>query len=442
MFTSEPSLAQRIERMIAETPIIDTHTNLRADQLAVPDLAALLAEPGVRTELRSVGMPRADFNPALPVDERVRRTIPYLRRMRNTASAWCLYRIFRDLYDFGEPDLTESNYVELLDRVAATGRDPAWASSLLREQSNFRAFATNAANQGSDPAQIPANLFHWLDVTSLVAPALGEESAPDAADASPTDPNYYDALCALLGDRPNRTERLATLIGDWLGRTVTGSVRFTHARLPIDRGFSDPDEAHAQFVLTQYADDWDPADIDTEALAHYVTWQIFAWHHENRKPLQLAFGLEPPRGGHRRLPRFREDWSSDLAQALSRFKKARFELLTASDLLSQEVAELARQYPNAYASGYWQHTFVPPSIERTFGLRIQTAPMTKVVGFFSEASSVEWAYGKLQVAKKAMAAALARQVDAGYFEEHDLPPILHQVLHDTPRDLYGLLTSS
>ncbi|MHC5539940.1 hypothetical protein ACYOEI_17105, partial [Singulisphaera rosea] len=359
----------------------------------------------------------------------------------NTASAWCLYRIFRDIYDFGEPHLTESNYVELLDRVAATGRDPAWVPSLLRDQCNIRAFATSVANRASDPAQNPANLFYWLDLTSLVAPELGVESVPDADDASSTDPSYYDSLCTLLGDRPDQTERLDTLIGDWLGRTVTGSVRFTHARLPIDRGFSAPDEDHAQFVLTQYADDCDPADIDTEALAHYVTGQILAWHHENRKPLQLAFGLEPPRGDDRRLPRFREDWSSDLALAFSHFKNARFELLTASDLLSQEVAELARQYPNAYASGYWQHTFVPPTIDRTFGLRIQTAPMTKVVGFFSEATSVEWAYGKLQVAKKAMAAALARQVDAGYFEEHDLPPILRQVLHDTPRDLYGLTSS-
>ena len=44
----------------------------------------------VQTELLAVGMPAADLDPALPADERVRRSIPYLRRMRNTAMAWCL----------------------------------------------------------------------------------------------------------------------------------------------------------------------------------------------------------------------------------------------------------------------------------------------------------------------------------------------------------------
>ena len=36
MFTSEPSLAQRIERMIGDTPIVDPHTHIRCDQPAPP----------------------------------------------------------------------------------------------------------------------------------------------------------------------------------------------------------------------------------------------------------------------------------------------------------------------------------------------------------------------------------------------------------------------
>jgi len=63
----------------------------------------------VQTELRVVGMPAADLDPALPADERVRRSLPSPRRIRNTAMAWCLHRIFRDHCDFDEPHLTESN---------------------------------------------------------------------------------------------------------------------------------------------------------------------------------------------------------------------------------------------------------------------------------------------------------------------------------------------
>ena len=33
---------------------------------------------------------------------------------------------------------------------------------------------------------------------------------------------------------------------------------------------------------------------------------------------------------------------------------------------------------------------------------------------------------------------VAALVEAGYYEEDELPPLLHQILHDTPRDLYDL----
>ena len=67
---------------------------------SVLDLAGLMGYHWLQTELRSVGMPLSDLDPALPPDVRIRRSIPYLRRMRNTSLAWCFYRILRDLFDF------------------------------------------------------------------------------------------------------------------------------------------------------------------------------------------------------------------------------------------------------------------------------------------------------------------------------------------------------
>ena len=51
MFTSQPSLAQRIERMIADTPVIDPHSCLPA----APDLASLILRSSVLDELISGG---------------------------------------------------------------------------------------------------------------------------------------------------------------------------------------------------------------------------------------------------------------------------------------------------------------------------------------------------------------------------------------------------
>jgi glucuronate isomerase len=177
---------------------------------------------------------------------------------------------------------------------------------------------------------------------------------------------------------------------------------------------------------------------EVEHLVRAVTWVVLSWHHEHRKAFQIAVGAEYFICGGKSIPRFQQSWTSEMARAFHEFPGARFDLMMASDVLSHEVAVLIRQFPNVYASGYWWHNFFPATIEKIVGLRLQVAPMTKFSAFLCDAYYAEWTYGKLQVVRKAMAAAIARLVEAGYYEEEEIPPILAQVLHDTPRDLYDL----
>lgn len=437
MFTTAPSLAQRIERMIQDTPIVDPHTHIRCDQPNAPDLAALMSYHWVQTELRAVGMPAADLDPALPADERVRRTLPYLRRMRNTAMAWCLYRIFRDLYEFNEPHLTESNYRGLFDKVAATGRDAGWAPSIFRDRCNIRTLVTSLGNRSEDSARNPDNIYFMLDAHYLFCPGVATDLTPFFAGRT-TKGEYYDALCQLFNDRPDGTARLQRLLCDWLDATVRDRVRFSNTYIPIEQRFLPPDESRVGAILSRAAGGKELADDEIDALVRLVTWTVLQWHHDHRKAFQIAVGAEYFICDGKSIPRFQENWTSEMCRALHHFSNVRFDLMMASDVLSHEVAVVIRQFPNVYASGYWWHNFFPLTIEKIIGLRMQVAPMTKFSAFLCDAYYAEWTYGKLQVVKKSMAAALARLVEAGYFEAEELPPILHQVLHDTPRDLYDL----
>jgi hypothetical protein len=437
MFTSEPSLTQRIERMIGDTPIVDPHTHLLCDQPNAPDLAALMSYHWVRTELIAVGMPPADLAPTLPADERVRRAIPYLNRMRNTTMAWCLFRIFRDLYDFDEARLTEANYRDLFDKVARTGQDPDWARCVLQDRSHIRTVVTSLGNRSADPSKNPDYFYYMLDAHYLFCPGVATDLEPFFVGRT-TRGEYFDALTAVLGETPTTTERLERLVFDWLDRTVTGRVRFTNTFLPIEHRFHPPDETHAQFVLGQAADDWEITDAEVDGLARFVSWAVLKWHHENRKAFQIAVGAEYFICEGKSIPRFQETWTSEMARVFQHFSGARFDLMMASDPMAHDVAVLARQFPNVYASGYWWHNFFPMLIEKNVGLRVQVAPATKIGGFLCDAYYAEWSYGKLQVVRKAMAAALARLVEARFYEEEEIPPLLLQILHDTPRDLYNL----
>jgi glucuronate isomerase len=432
MFTSEPSLVQRIERMIGDTPVVDPFSQIHCDQPGVSDLAAFLRNDLVSKELISVGMSLKDLYTPIPPDEFVRRAIPYLKKMRNTATAWCLFRIFRDLYDFDEPNLTEANSQGLFDKVLASTEDPGWAGTVLRDRSKITTVVTKLGNKSTDPSKNPDSFYYRLDALELIRPDFS------SAVALTTNNDYFASLEELLGERPTTTERLERLIFDWLDRTITGRVRFTSLVLPIEHRFSPPDEAHAQFVLSQASDDREISEKEANWLAGFVSWSILKWHHDNKKAVQLAIRADDWGESKKNLPRSEGTWSSEMARTFDQFDNAKFDLLMALNSLDTEAALLASQFPNVFVSTDWGWASVPMLIEQNIGLRVQIAPMTKISGFASDASTVEWTYGKLQIVRKAMAEIFARLVDARFFEEDEIPPLLRQIFHDTPRDLYGL----
>lgn len=437
MFTSEPTLTQRIERMIGDTRIIDPHTHLRCDQPKAPDLASLMSYHWVQTELRAVGMPASDLDPALPPDERVRRSIPYLRRMRNTAMSWCLFRIFRDLYDFGDSELNESNYKDLCDKVLASAASPSWADEILRDRCKIDAVVTSLGNRSQDPARNPDYYYYMLDAHYLFCPGVATDLEP-FFNGRTTKREYYEALTAVLGEKPANCAQLERLLSDWLDRTVRDRVRFSNTFIPIEQRFHAPDVTATGFVLNQLAHGAEPSEADIEILVRFVTWTVLGWHSDNRKAFQIAVGAEYFICDGKSIPRFQETWTSEMARAFHHFSGARFDLMMASDVLTHEVTVMARQFPNVYGSGYWWHNFFPSTIEKIVGMRMQIAPMTKFSAFLCDAYYAEWTYGKLQVVRKAMASALGHLVELGYADEDQVPAVLKQILHDSPRDLYDL----
>jgi glucuronate isomerase len=359
--------------------------------------------------------------------------------MRNTAMSWCFHRILRDLYDLHDPLLDESNYRDVIDRVAATGLDPAWGPRLLRERCNIHTLVTSLGNAGPEPPAETIKVRYMLDAHYLFCPGVATDLTPFFPGRT-TRGEYYDALTALFdGERLGTVERLERRLNDWLDATVQGPVRFSNTFIAIEQRFRPPDRAAAETALHRAAIRREtPDEADIEAMVNQVVWTVLGWHHENRKAFQIAVGAEYFLCDGKSIPRFDPTWTSEMARAFHHFGNARFDLMLASTPMVQDICVLARQFPNIYSSGYWWHSFFPALIEQTASLRLQIAPWTKIGGFLCDAYYAEWTYGKLQVVKKSLAAALARLLETGFLEESLVPELLTQILHDTPRDLYDL----
>lgn len=423
MFTTMPTLTERVERLLGETPVIDSLSRLRVDRPFADDFRSLLQCDWVQNGLRAVGMPNDLTDPILPAEDLVSRVSPYLARLKNTTTSWCLSRIYRDLFDHFDP-LPSASLALAVEAAAEPNR--AWR--ILKGDCRIETAVTDLEN-ASSRAEDPDFFRFRLNLTSLIDPS------PSSAGTSEN--GYVDRLETTLDNWFGTADRLRRALFDRLDRTVVGRTRFTGAFLSIRNRFFAADDFRIDRLLGSLRSGRIADETEVKELAGFVAWNVFAWHHERRKAIQIvladrqALAVESVAGSP-------TSWASELARAFQSFPQARFGLTIASESLESEIAAAAGRLPNVHASAYWIGDLTPIALEKIFAGRLQTVPMTKFTGFLGDAPCAEWTYARLKLVKKAAAAAIARQVEERFLDEDDLPSLLKQIFQDSPRDLYDL----
>ena len=179
MFTSEPSLAQRIERMIGDTPIVDPHTHIRCDQPSAPDLAALMSYHWVRTELIAVGMPAEDLDPAPPA----RRAGPPLDPLPQADAKHRdglvpvpdlprPLRLRRAQPDRGQLPRSSST------RSRRPGKIPTGPGPSSRIVATSGPSSPASGNRSADPSKNPDYFYYMLDAHYLFCPGVATDLDP------------------------------------------------------------------------------------------------------------------------------------------------------------------------------------------------------------------------------------------------------------------------
>jgi hypothetical protein len=65
-------------------------------------------------------------------------------------------------------------------------------------------------------------------------------------------------------------------------------------------------------------------------------------------------------------------------------------------------------------------------------------PLSKQVGFFSDAYSIEWAYAKARIVRRLLAEVLAAKVSLGQYTRRDAVEIARGILFESPQSLLGM----
>lgn len=424
MFTDPPRLVERIARRFDESKIIDTYSLIRPGMASAGTLAGLLAHPQLVAEMKSVGMPENALNADKTQDDQINASLPYLAKVQNTSTGWRFFRILNDLFDFTEKSLTESNWQALAESVSKTSSQPDWSSEVLAERAHLKAVAMPISHADSADAGLGVHAAYFLDASKLLA------KPQNYGKKRGTEESYIELLAKHIGGSCRDHNHLVKKVSAWLASAYSEKARFTTVRLPMKFTFRSPDEDTVNQLLDRASGDISLTNEETDIVIHAVAWAMLAWHHDNRKTVQILST------GH--SPFQPTTCPAAIAKFFANFPGAQFVIMPGVGEMSARFCEIAARSPNIAVAGFGSGGFVTDLISRELSLRFQTVPMGKLAGCQSHAGNVEWTYANLQVLRRGLSRSLATLIEDDYIHENDVPGILNQILTNSPGMLYQI----
>ena len=419
-----------IRQALADVKVVDPHCHLRPHKPAADTLADIVLYHHVWIELVSSGMdqfevtraglPHEMIEPDMPPLERVRRALRYLPNIQNTVSGLFLRWILQDLY--GLPELTEANLETALSDAQRRADDPAWQEEVLRDRCRIESSITMEAGTPYGPAMLKGR--EWLP-TNIVD---GKRSPQQVLAAMETTfrreirhgADYREFMAAVVRSLPLTEYRCVTL---WtppsLNHTQAGEDSVNRIIHDVKAGRPlGPDAAggFACFAVRCLLDELRKTEM-----------RVVQW-------MAGAEVLLP----HRSILQWDGAWSGALGRIAGDYEDFAFNVTTAADAHTQDLAILAKHFPNISVAGYWWHTFYPHYIRKSLETRLDAVPLNKIVGFFSDAYHCEWCYPKLKLVKQILEDILVERVDRGWYSLELARSLVAKLLYSNPRDIYRL----
>jgi hypothetical protein len=423
----------KIGEALRTVKVIDPHVHLNAAKPAAANLADIVLYHHVWIELVSSGMgerevtqaglPQELVDPQIEPLERMKRLLPHLPKIRNTTVGTLLGWLLQDLYG-SKGTLNESNLEELAAAVEKTGSDPAWPERFFSEICRIEQAITVEPWKGERFHRILAadERFRMLNI------AEGK--------ASPRE--KLEQMGAILG----REIKTSTDYRDFISKLVTDPARsssvFIGAWMPAYFTDELADGANVTRIIKKAREGKPLSRVELGSVSYYgMVHDLEELRKTPIRTIQLIVGSEVLLP-HRAITEWDGSFTAATARLACKFEDFRFNLSTASDQYTQDIAIMAKHIPNVSVVGYWWHTLYPRFIRKSLETRLDIVPASKIIAFFSDAYHCEWCWPKLRMVKQIMGEILVERVAKGWYDLDTALAIIPTVFHDAPKAIYGL----
>ncbi|HHW09167.1 MAG TPA: amidohydrolase family protein [Firmicutes bacterium] len=408
---------------IKQMPVVDAHEHLPPESERLQrqlDFFSLF-EHYSKYDLIAAGMPPATLRMLTERTgssaERWEAFKPYLSAARTTGYIRAALLVVREL--LGLPDLDDSTYMEVSERLQAVNR-PGHYDDILRRRCSIKALI-QCWRFGIEGAQFPDYFFHLAPSPQLVdlpQKAKVEQVAMQAG----VDITNLDTYLAAM----------EKIIAKWADHPQVVGIKSAHAyHRSLDFQRVDKTEAAGLFDRLMNEGKLPPAAY--RRLQDFLMYELVSRAAAVHLPVAFHTGLQA--GNYCDV---RHSDPLPLQTLISNFPQARFDLFHGGMPWVREIAILAKHFPGVYLNMAWMHIISPTQSRSALSEWLDLVPNTKIFAFGGDYSIVEKVFGHLLMARENVADVLAEKVTRGEYTHDEALLVARRLFYDNPKEFYRL----
>ena len=422
-------LSQRLLGELESLVLIDPHTHINPLDPASHTLADILGYHYYTELAHSAGLPREQIEVAgLDPKEKVRRLVPKLADIENTAQFSWLLEMCQAFFGFEDDRITLSNWEALYDTAAKKMAQPDWEEHVLHISKLEQIFLTNNFD---DP-------LTGFDSKRYI-PCLRTDDLVFQL----SKPEVRERLAKATGIEVSGAASLNQAIGKLFDHFVAHNAKACAISLPPDFEPVRVEAATADVILQAVLSQRELTADEQRTLSRFVFWTLAEHCADRRLPFDLMIGVNRrvyESGVFQGQDLFDQRVSLIQYKALfNAFPQVTFPVSVLAQISNQELVSYSWIFPNVVTNGHWWYSNIPAYIEIDTRGRLQAVPRTKQIGYYSDMYKLEFALPKFGMYRRIVSKVLAEDfvIGRGWSEERAVE-LGRQVLRGNVETIFGV----
>lgn len=422
-------LQQRLLSELESLVLIDPHTHINPLDPASHTLADILGYHYYTELAHSAGLSRDQIEePGLDPKEKVRRLVPKLAELENTAQFSWLIEMCQAFFGFEDDQISLSNWECLYDTASKKMAQPDWEDQVLKISKLEQIFLTNNFDD-------PLTGFD----TKRYVPCLRTDDLVFQLSKQ----DVRDRLAKSTGIEVSDVTTLTQAIGRLFDHFVANNAKACAISLPPDFEPVRVDVATADAILQAVVSPRDLTAEEQKTLSRFVFWTLAEHCADRRLPFDLMIGVNRrvyEAGVFQGQDLFDQRVSLIQYKALfNAFPQVTFPLSVLAQISNQELVSYSWIFPNVVTNGHWWYSNIPAYIEIDTRGRLQAVPRTKQIGYYSDMYKLEFALPKFGMYRRILSKVLAEDFVIGRrWSEERAVDLGRQVLRGNVETIFGV----